>query len=48
MLIDENSHELLFFVLKLKEDSIGKICNVIDEKKKTNLIRVNRFGKTKK
>ena len=34
MLNDENSHELLFFVLKLKEDSIGKICNVIDEKKK--------------
>ena len=34
MLIDENSNELLFFVLKLKKDSIDKICNVIDEKKK--------------
>ena len=43
MLTDENVQELLFFILKIKEDSIGKTCIFMDEKKKKHLLRVNRF-----
>ena len=39
MLNNQNPEELLFFILKLKEDSKEKILNVLlDDKKELNLI----------